>query len=132
MAPPDDSYDLALAAASLRANAADLTALLTSLADQLADTLGTRLWVQRGGRRRRDTTVSAVTVALGSDEFTATLDDGDVRCQVAHVSGGIRIRNEALDLQSWLVRLLDALREEAAHSDRARAALEHIVIGGTS
>ncbi|MGC8510529.1 MAG: hypothetical protein ACP5PB_06625 [Acidimicrobiales bacterium] len=132
MAPPDDSYDLALAAASLRANAADLTALLTSLADQLADTLGTRLRVQRGGRRRRDATVSAVTVALGSDEFTAALDDGDVRCQVAHVSGGIRIRNEALDLQSWLVRLLDALRAEAAHSDRARAALEHIVIGGTS
>jgi hypothetical protein len=132
MAPPDDSYDLALAAASLRANAADLTALLTSLADQLADTLGTRLRVRRSGRRRRDATVSAVTVALGSDEFTAALDDGDVHCQIAHVSGGITIRNEALDLQSWLVRLLDALRAEAAHSDRARTALEHIVIGGTS
>ena len=132
MAPPDDSYDLALAAASLRANASDLTALLTSLVDQLADTLGTRLRVQRTGRRRSDTTVSAVTVALGADEFSAALDDGDLHCQVAHVSGGIRIRNESLDLQAWLVRLLDALRTEAAHSDRARAALEHIVIGGPS
>jgi thiamine phosphate synthase YjbQ (UPF0047 family) len=62
----------------------------------------------------------------------AQVDGGSVRCSVAHSSGGIRIRSEAVDLDSWLKRLLNALQQEAAHSEGARQALERIVIGGSS
>jgi hypothetical protein len=33
-------------------------------------------------------------------------------------------------VNDWIVKLLEALRDEAAHSDAARLALENIVIGG--
>jgi hypothetical protein len=33
-------------------------------------------------------------------------------------------------MDQWITRLLQALQAEAAHSDKARLALENIVIGG--
>jgi hypothetical protein len=33
-------------------------------------------------------------------------------------------------MDEWITRLLQALRAEATHSDKARMALENIVIGG--
>ena len=49
MSSLDDSYDLAVAAASLRASSGDLHALLRSLSELLADALGDRLRVERAG-----------------------------------------------------------------------------------
>ena len=46
----DDSMDLELAAASLRADGSDVRILVKALADQLAEALGSRLEVRRSGR----------------------------------------------------------------------------------
>lgn len=127
----DDSYDFALAAASLRANSTDTPALLKALCAQLSDTLGERLHVDRaGGRFRKSEAIAAVRIAMGSETFDATVDGPNLRCAVGHSSGGIRIRSETVDTDEWIVRLLGALRAEATHSDSARRALEHIIIGG--
>lgn len=67
---------------------------------------------------------------MANDQFEAVINGGDLRCTVGHVSGGIRIRNEIVDMDQWITRLLQALQAEAAHSDAARLALENIVIGG--
>lgn len=127
-----DSYDLTLAAAALRSNSSDVHLLLKALCDELADTLGNRLKVQRGsGRFRKSDTITAVEIAMAGDSFEATVDGSTVRCTIGHVSGGIRIRSESVDMDEWIIRLLKALQAEAAHSDAARQALENIVIGGS-
>ncbi len=53
-----------------------------------------------------------------------------MHCNIGHSSGGIRIRSEEVDMQTWLTRLLSTLQSEAATSEQTRTALENIVIGG--
>lgn len=131
MDPEDGSFDLELAAASLRADAADVRILAAALVDQLADALGSRMKVQRaGGRFRRSGEVRSLTVDLGDDQFSFELDGQSVRCAIGHLSGGIRIRTEKVDLDTWLRRLLAGLRDEAAGSQAVRLALEGMVTGG--
>jgi len=133
MSGPDDALDLDMAAASLQSNATDVHIMLKVLAGQLADVLGPRVVVERaGGLFRKSGEVKSLEVTLGEDVMRAQVEGPSVRCSVAHSSGGIRIRSEAVDLDSWLKRLLAALQQEAAHSDGARQALENIVIGGSS
>lgn len=133
MAQTDDSFDLTLAAATLRSNSTDVQALMKALCDELADALGQRLRIQRkSGRFKRSDAITSVQIVMANDSFDATLDGPTVRCTVGRISGGIRIRSEAVGMDEWVVRLLKALQGEAAHSDAARTALENIVIGGNS
>ena len=123
--------DLALAASTLRANGTDFQALLRALVDGLADALGERLeTTAAGGHFRKSNDYRSVRIAVGDEHFEATVDGASLRCVVAHVSGGIRIRNEALGTDEWISRLVASLANEAARSDSARRALEHLVIGG--
>jgi hypothetical protein len=129
----DDAFDLDMATALLQSNATDVRMMLKLLVGQLSDVLGSRLVVQRaGGLLRKSGEVKALEVTLGDDVLRADVEGASVRCSVAHSSGGIRIRSESVDLDSWLRRLLTALQAEATHSEVARAALERIVIGGSS
>ncbi|MHB1210149.1 MAG: hypothetical protein ACYC1I_10670 [Acidimicrobiales bacterium] len=133
MQDDDSSLDLNVAAATLRANSTDVHILLKALCDELAPVLDSRLKIERAsGLLRRSNTITSVQIVMSNDLFEATLDGASVRCSVGHVSGGIRIRNEVVSMDGWLVKLLGALKDEAAHSDAARQALEHIVIGGTT
>jgi hypothetical protein len=130
---PDDALDLDMAASVLQSNATDVHIMLKVLAGQLAEVLGPRVVVERaGGLLRKSNEVKSLQVTLGDDVLRAQVEDGAVRCSVAHSSGGIRIRSESIDLDNWLKRLLAALQQEAAHSEGARQALERIVIGGSS
>ncbi len=127
----DDSDDLRMAAASLRSNSSDVHILLKALCDELSDTLGDRLRIERaGGRFHKSDAISSVSISIAGNQFEAAVDGGSLQCHVGHVSGGIRIRSEPVDIDQWILRLLEALKEEAAHSDSARQALENIVIGG--
>lgn len=131
MAQPDDSFDLAMAAASLRADSPDVHALLRALSVALDDALGDRLRVQRGGGRfRRSDAVTSVQATLANDQFDATIEGSALRCTIGRLSGGVRIRSEDVDMDTWILRLLTALQAEAAHNESARLALEHIVLGG--
>ncbi len=133
MTDPGDSYDLELAAARLRADSADVGVLVRVLADQLSDALGSRLQVQRaGGRFRKSDEVRSLSVVLGDDRFDAEVDGPVLRCTIGHESGGIRIRTDRVDTDTWLARLLTALTTEADHSQAVRLALENIVIGGST
>jgi hypothetical protein len=127
----DDSFDLELAAASLRADQTDVHVLVKVLVDQLADALGDRLRVERaGGRFRRSVQIRSLVIDMGGDQFGAVVEGPTLRCTVGHTSGGIRIRTESVSVDDWIARLLGALQAEAAHSQAARQALEKMVIGG--
>ncbi|MHB1547713.1 MAG: hypothetical protein ACYCV5_06515 [Acidimicrobiales bacterium] len=135
----DAGFDLDLAAATLRANLSDVHIMLKVLAAQLADTLGDRLVVERGGsrferskfKRSKSDEVRGVKITLGGDDYQADVDGSTLRCTISHSSGGIRIRSEQVDMDTWIARLLGALQAEAAHSETARQALQNIVIGGS-
>jgi hypothetical protein len=132
MADTDDSMDMELAAASLRADGSDVRILVKALADKLADALGPRLNIARsGGRFRKSDQIRSIRISLENDQFDAEVVDDTLRCTIGHSSGGIRIRSEKVDVDSWLARLLTALQQEAAHSQSVRQALESMVIGGT-
>ena len=131
MGHDDDSLDLNLAAATLRSNSTDVHILLKALATELSSTLGERLQVEHaGGRFHKSDVISRLYIAMGNETFETAVDGPELRCIVAHSSGGIRIRSETVGVDEWIVRLLGALQLEAAHSESARQALEHIVIGG--
>lgn len=131
MAFSDGSYDLALAAATLRANGSDVQALLSALVSGLTDALGTRIETTfAGGRLRKSRDLASVRIMVGDEQFEATVDGPRLRCGLSHVSGGIRIRNELLDVDEWITRLVTSLANEATRSESARRALEHLVIGG--
>lgn len=131
MGPADDSFDLNLAAATLRSNSTDVRILLKALSSELSSTLGERLQVEHaGGRFHKSDVIARVLIAMGNETFEATIDGPVLHCSVAHSSGGIRIRSETVTMDEWIVRLLGALQVEAAHSESARQALENIVIGG--
>ena len=84
MTSMDDSFDLDMAAASLRADNSDVHILLKVLVDQLKDTLGTRLRVeQAGGRFRKSDAIKSVQITMGSDHFEASLAGLDVTQQVS-------------------------------------------------
>jgi hypothetical protein len=127
----DDSFDLELAASSLRADASDVRILLKVLVDNLQDSLGPRLHVERkGGRFRKGEEIRSVRIDLGDDQFEATVDGDALACGVGHSSAGIRIRNEKVDMATWLNRLFASLQSEAARSQGVRQALEGLLIRG--
>jgi hypothetical protein len=129
----DDSMDLELAAASLRADGSDVRILVKVLADQLADALGSCLEVKRsGGRFKKSDDIRSIRITIGDDQFDGEVDGNTLRCTIGHSSGGIRIRSEKVGVDDWLSRLLAALKSEAAHSQAVRQALESMVIGGTT
>jgi hypothetical protein len=125
------AFDLELAAAQLRAEGSDVRILVKVLVDQLADALGPRLRVERaGGRFRKSDEIRSLTITMEDDQFDAVVDGPLLRCTIGHSSGGIRIRSEKVDMDTWLARLLAVLQAEADHSQAVRQALENIVIGG--
>ena len=127
------AFDLEMATAALLADGKDVHMLLGVLAKQLASALGDRLTVERkGGLLRHSEEIKALQVSVAKEDFRAELHGGGVTCTVGRTSGGIRIRNEEVDMDEWLRRLLTNLQTEAAHSQSARLALENIVIGGNS
>jgi hypothetical protein len=125
-----DSFDLELAAASLRAEGSDVRILVKALVDQLSDALGPRLTVERAGRFRKSEEVKSLHIALEDETYDATVDGNILRCTIGRSSGGIRIRTEKVDMDTWLNRLLTVLQAEAANSQAVRLALEKMVIGG--
>jgi hypothetical protein len=128
----DGAFDLSMAVSQLASNNTDVGIMLKVLVSQLGEVLGDRMVVERAGRFRKSDEVKSVRVALGDDTLEAVVDGATVRCTIGHSSGGIRIRSQQVGMDEWLTRLLSALQSEAANSERTRAALENLVIGGSS
>ena len=127
--------DMQMAAAALLANNKDVKMMLRLLGKSLQDTLGDRVEVAHSGGglfHRQTDEVKNITVCLEQDEYQAALDGPSVRCTVGRSSGGIRIRSEQLPVEQWLTRLLSALQAEAVSNQSAQAALQNVIVGGTT
>ena len=121
--------DMDLLAASLRADSSDLNAFVESLAAKLEEAMPGRVRVDR---RRSGMfgpkSVRSVSVDLGDRRLEVRTDGGTVQMRCARLSGGIVLKNEALDIDAWLATLSEALAAEAQRSETTRKALERLLI----
>jgi hypothetical protein len=121
--------DMDLLAASLRADAGDLSAFVEGLAAKLEETVPGRVRVDR---RRSGMfgpkAVRAVAVDLGDRRLQLRSERGLVETSCARLSGGIVLKNEVLDTDEWLAVLGDALAAEAKRSETTRKALERLLM----
>jgi hypothetical protein len=121
----EPALDLDLLAASLRADSTDLGTFVESLATKLEEAVPGRVRVER---RRNGMfgpkTVRSVSVDLGDRRLELRADGGAVQTRCARLSGGIVLKNEALETDAWLATLSDAL---AARSEATRKALERLL-----
>ena len=76
-----------------------------------------------GGQKR----VEKVGVTLGPDEFELERRDGRVNCRRRTVVRGISLKSEELSLEDWIDAVSRALVDEAAESERGRAALARLL-----
>lgn len=126
-APPN--LDLDLLAASLRADSSDLGAFVESLAVKLEEAVPGRVRVERrragllGGKKL----VQSIALDAGDRRLELSYRGGALQTRAAKVSGGIVLKNEALDTDAWLAALGQALDAEARRSETTRRALERLL-----
>ena len=131
MSPEESSsLDLDLAAAALRADLTDISAFVEGLATRLEAALPGFVQVKRAKRGLRGPKlVSEIVVASGDERLELHREGGDLRTVRARTSGGIVIKTEALDVDTWLSALAVAVARQAERSERTRQALQQIVLG---
>ena len=129
--PADGPFELDLLTASLRSDAADVTAFVEGLAGKLEGAIPTLTRVERARSGfRGPKSVRRISVDAGGDRLELVCEGGDrVQCRRARVSGGITLKTEPLDIEPWLEALSGALAAEAGRSERTRQALERLLLG---
>jgi hypothetical protein len=123
------SHDLDLLAASLRADAGDLDAFVEGLAVKLEQAIPdhVRVYRWRGGFRRPKQ-VRKIAVDAAGRRFELRASAGSIETDCSRLSGGIVLKTETLDTESWLKALSEALADEADRNERTRQALERLLI----
>ena len=126
----EGALDIDLLAASLRSDASDLNAFVESLATKLEEAVPDRVQVQR----RREGLFGPKQVrriALDSGSIRLELlkgERGGIETRCSRTSGGIVLKNEQVDTDTWLGELGEALADEAQRSERTRQALQRLLI----
>ncbi len=128
MTPDESALDMDLLAASLRADSSDLTAFVESMAAKLEEAVPARVRVERHRSGMfGPKTVRSVSVDLGDWRLELRAERGGVQTSCARLSGGIVLKNEALEIDAWLTMLGEALAAEASRSQATRQALERLL-----
>lgn len=123
------SPDLDLVAAALRADLGDIAAFVEGLAVRLERALPGLVQVKRARSGfRGPKLVSEIVLDTGDERLQLQRDGGRLQTARARLSGGIVIKNEALDVDAWLAALTAAVSAQAAHSERTRQALQQLVL----
>lgn len=122
-----DSFDLD--ASGLRADGADLAVYVEVLARKLEDALPAQTAVRRRskGLLSREKVVEDIEVTLGEQRYSLQRHGRGVAATRAKEVRGVVIKREELELDAWVDELTGRLRELAAGSASARAALERLV-----
>jgi hypothetical protein len=121
--------DLDLVAAALRADLTDISAFVEGLATRLELALPGLAEIKRvRSGFRGPKVVSEIVVQAGGDRLQLQRDGGQVQAARCRVSGGIVIKTEALDIDSWLAAITAAVAEQAQRSERTRLALQKLVL----
>lgn len=121
--------DLDLVAAALRADLSDIAAFVEGLATRLELALPGLVQVKRSKRGfRGPKIVSEIALQAGDERLELRREGAIVQPSRCRVSGGIVIKTEALDIDTWLSALSVAVADQAQRSERTRLALQQIVL----
>jgi hypothetical protein len=115
-----------LLAASLRADARDLSTFLEALAGKLSASFPESTTIDREGFRGRGS-VKSISVGLGEHRYELQRRSGSVTCVRARSVRGIVLKSEELGLDDWIDALSRDLTEAAEQSERGRLALERLL-----
>ena len=131
MAEEDTPLDIDLLTASLRADASDLGAFVEALAVKLEDAAPDRVRVDRRregmfGRKL----VRRISLEAGDRRLELRSENGAIDTRASRLSGGIVLKNDALEVDAWLAAVGEALAAEAQRSQSTRRALQRMLIGG--
>lgn len=126
----ETGLDIDLLAASLRADAGDLGAFVEALATKLEQAVPGAVKVER----RRDgmfgpKRVRRIALDAGGQRLELRADGATVQTTCSRLSGGIVLKREECDSDSWLRALGEALAIQARHSKSTRQALERLLNG---
>jgi hypothetical protein len=125
----DDSNDFDLIAASLRADMTDLDAFFEGLAAKLEAAVPQAVRITRAKLGfRGPKVVAAITIMTGPVSLELKRAGAQLQATKARVSGGIVLKTEQLDVEEWLTELTGALKALAGASERARLALERVLL----
>jgi hypothetical protein len=128
MADEDAALDIDLLAASFRADLSDVDAFVESLAVKLEGALPGRVRVQRRRAGMFGPKLVRRIEFDGSDQRLELRADGRaIETLCSRVSGGIVLKSETLEIDSWLTALGGALAAEAERSKTTRQALERLL-----
>ncbi len=117
--------------ASLRADAGDAHAFVQALAAKLEDALPGQVTIERhGGLFSREKPVRRIELELGEHRYRIT-DQGHGRLEVERlrVVRGVTLKREDLTVDAWIAALTEELSDMAESSNRAREALERLLLG---
>ena len=125
-----DGVDLDLVAASLRADSDDVGAFVESLATKLEQALPGRVQVHRWRERMfGPKLVRKIRLDAGDRRLELRYRRGALEPSCSRMSGGIALKTETVNIDSWLEALGEALADEAKRSEATRRALERLMIG---
>jgi len=121
--------DIDLLAASLRADSSDVGAFVEGLAAKLEDVLPGRAKVQRARRGMfGPKIVRKLAVDGGGDRLELLRSEDDViETRRSRLSGGIVLKSETIDTDTWLQAIGETLAAEAQRSEKTRQALERML-----
>ena len=123
------AVDIDLLAASLRADAADTGGFVEGLAAKLEEALPGRVSVKRArsglfGPKH----VKEIAVDAGDERLELARGATDtIEWRRARQSGGIVLKRETLDSDTWIAALSSAMAAEAQRSEQTRQALERLL-----
>lgn len=130
MSADAESGSFDLFAASLRAELGDVNVFLESLAAKLEEALPNNVRVERAragmfGPKQ----VRRLMVDVGDEHLQLARDARQhLQAQRGRVSGGIVIKSEALEIDSWIEVLSRTLAAEAGRNEKTRQALERLLM----
>jgi hypothetical protein len=130
MAPDNGPLDLDMLAASLRADSSEIGTFIESLAAKLEQAVPGRVRIVRGRQGLLGAKlVKAIAVDLAGVRLELARESTDsVRASRGLVSGGIVLKSEPVEINSWIEMLSEGLADEAQHNEQTRQALERLLL----
>jgi hypothetical protein len=126
----DGRQDIDLITASLRADMSDVSTFVEALAVKLEEAIpGSVRVVRWRGRMFGPKLVGRITVDAGGERLELRRSGNDVETFCSRLSGGIVLKTEPVDIDTWLTALGEALAAQAKRSQTTRQALERLLNG---